>query len=498
MKSGHNKKKNLIQGFFLSTCAMGLMGFAQAIAAPLSPQPSVEAPNLAVLASAPATQGAQKLLKGAKGVVSADEPRAALAGKQVLDRGGNAADAAAATYFALSVTYPNAAGLGGGGVCLYHNTETGISESIDFLPRNPAGGGAVAVPGSVRGFALLHARYGDADWDTVLEPAEVLAAKGFPITRALAERVAANAEKVRADILLTDAYVLPSTLIKGSGDQVSHVALASTLALIRSQGASGFYLRSPGTDLVASNKSAKGKLTKEDLRNYRAISAEPTRVSVNGRVILAPSDRIGAGTLASQVLPQLAGNEAGKLEPAQGLSAAGSALDKALAGFGVSKAMPDDFGSTSFIAVGPDGDAVACSVTMNGPFGLGRSVKTAGFAMAPAPTTSAEGLSAAFLMPTMVISDDGETIYYAGAAAGGKQAIESAFYLASRFGAKRKAELSEVIAPIPSSPTDTVNAFYCSDGWPDRPRSCEVSADPHAYGLTVQGGKSSTGVLDFF
>ena len=498
MKSGHNKNKNLLRGAFLAASAAGILGWGHVMAAPLSAGPKIDPPQMTVLASAPATQGAQKLLKGAKGVVAADEPRAALAGKQILDRGGNAADAAAATYFALSVTYPNAAGLGGGGVCLYHNTETGVSESIDFLPRNPSAGGSVAVPGSVRGFAMLHARYGDADWAKVLEPAEILAAKGFPITRALAERVAANAEKIRADILLTEAYVLPSTLMKGSGDQVSHVALASTLALIRSQGATGFYLRSPGADLIAANKTAKGKVTKDDLRNYRAISAEPTRVSVDGRVILAPADRIGAGTLAAQVLPQIATEEAGKWEPTQGLSASKSALDKALSNFGVSTAMPDDFGSTSFVAVGPDGDAVACSVTMNGPFGLGRSVKTAGFAMAPAPATSAEGLSAAFLMPTMVVSADGEKLYYAGAAAGGKKAMESAFYLASRLGSKRKATLSEIISPVPSSPTDTVNAFYCSDGWPERPRSCEISADPHGYGLTVQGGKASSGVLDFF
>ncbi len=498
MKSGYNKKKVLLRGAFCSAIALGMSLWSVGQAAPTISIPQLERAGLVKKVNAPATRGTHKLLRGAKGVVVADEPRAALAGSEVLDKGGNAADAAVATYFALSVTYPNAAGLGGGGVCLYHNTETGISESIDFLPRNPAGGGAVAVPGSVRGFALLHARYGDRDWDRIVEPAELLAAQGFPITRALAERVAANSKKIRGDAGLKDAFVLPSTLIKGPGDQLSNVALASTLALIRSQGATGFYLRSPGSDLVAANKNAKGKLTKEDLRSYRAISADPTRVSVDGRVILSPADRTGAGTLAGQVLPQLATGDAGKKDPGEGLAASKAALDKALAGYGVSKAMPDDFGSTSFVAVGPDGDAVACSVTMNGPFGLGKTVKTAGFAMAPAPASSAEGLSGAFLMPTMVVSEDGEEIFFVGAAAGGKNAMQSSFYLTSRLGAKRKAKLEEVIAPIPSSPTDTVNAFYCSDGFPERPKSCEISADPHGYGLTAQGGKASSGVLDFF
>lgn len=498
MKSGHNKKKITLKVAFFGACTVGLSLVLPANAGFLSLDRGDDAPGLIVKASAPATQGTQKMLRGAKGAIAADEPRAALAGKKLLDRGGNAADAAAATYFALAVTYPNAAGLGSGGVCLYHNTETGISESIDFLPRNPAAGGAVAIPGSVRGFAMLHARYGDSDWNKILEPAEVLAAQGFPISRALSERIEANAERIRADIGLSKAYVLPSTLLKRSGDEVSHVELASTLALIRSQGASGFYLRAPGTDFLAASKAAKGKITKEDLRSYKAISAEPIRTTVDGRTILAPADRIGAGTLASEVFPNLASSNFGKLEAAEGLSVVKTALDKALAGFGVSKAMPDDFGSTSFVAVGSDGDAVACSVTMNGPFGIGRSVKTAGFAMAPAPSNTAEGLSAAFLMPTMVISEDGEKLYFAGAAAGGRKAIEGGLYLAKRLSSKRKAKLGEVVSPIPSSPTDTVNSFYCGDGWPDSPRSCEISADPHAYGLTVQGGKSAGGVLDFF
>jgi len=72
------------------------------------------------------------------GAIVADEPTAALAARNILERGGNAADAATALYFALSVTYPAAAGLGGGGVCLARAGDKSTVESISFLARVPS------------------------------------------------------------------------------------------------------------------------------------------------------------------------------------------------------------------------------------------------------------------------------------------------------------------------------------------------------------------------
>ena len=82
-----------------------------------------------------------------------DEPYAVKAAATVMSQGGNAADAAAAMYFALSVTYPVSAGLGGGGICLVHDPKSGRNEEFDFLARSTASGGAFAVPGNARGIA---------------------------------------------------------------------------------------------------------------------------------------------------------------------------------------------------------------------------------------------------------------------------------------------------------------------------------------------------------
>ena len=124
------------------------------------------------------------------GVVS-DEPRSALIGRDILSAGGNAVDAAVAVYFALSVTYPHAATLGGGGLCVVHRGLKGDLEALDFRPaivtRN---GQAAAIPGAVRGMFALHARYGAMAWESLLLPAERLARFGNPVSRALALQLA--------------------------------------------------------------------------------------------------------------------------------------------------------------------------------------------------------------------------------------------------------------------------------------------------------------------
>ena len=119
---------------------------------------------------------------GARALVVGDEPYAVQVGAQILRQGGSAADAAAATYFALSVTYPVAAGLGGGGICIVHDGASGQTEEFDFLARDAGSGGAYAVPGNVRGFALMQSLYGRLPWQRVVAPAEGFAAAGFPLT----------------------------------------------------------------------------------------------------------------------------------------------------------------------------------------------------------------------------------------------------------------------------------------------------------------------------
>src|SRR5579872_1822533 len=126
---------------------------------------------------------------------------AAEVGVAVLEKGGNAVDAAVAVGFALAVTYPYAGNLGGGGFMLVRFAD-GRSTFIDFRERAPEkasrdmyldaqgnptresldGWRSVGVPGSVRGFELAQAKYGSKKWAELIAPAIALASKGFPLS----------------------------------------------------------------------------------------------------------------------------------------------------------------------------------------------------------------------------------------------------------------------------------------------------------------------------
>src|SRR5450756_1909590 len=136
------------------------------------------------------------------GVVVSVSETASDVGISILKRGGNAVDAAVATAFALAVTYPPAGNLGGGGFMLVHPAP-GEGEPVSFVYRETAPAAArpnmftkqdtlyihkaVAVPGTVRGFALAHQRFGTLPWSQLLLPAVALARDGVTVDRSLAD-----------------------------------------------------------------------------------------------------------------------------------------------------------------------------------------------------------------------------------------------------------------------------------------------------------------------
>ncbi|HEX9702604.1 MAG TPA: gamma-glutamyltransferase, partial [Rhodospirillales bacterium] len=119
-------------------------------------------------------RGTIGFVEGFLGGVVADEPRAALIGRDVLSSGGTAADAAVAVSLALSVTMPSSAGLGGGGICLVHDAKSKANETLDFLPGVSRAAGAsspaAVIPGHVRGLAVLQAKYGRMQWAQMVAP----------------------------------------------------------------------------------------------------------------------------------------------------------------------------------------------------------------------------------------------------------------------------------------------------------------------------------------
>src|SRR3712207_1570409 len=133
----------------------------------------------------------------AQGVVSAADPRAAEAGREILRAGGSATDAAMAMMLALTVVEPQSSGIGGGGFLLHHDASSGVIQTIDGRETAPAaalptrfltpegkpmnfreafpGGLSVGVPGNMRLMARAHQRWGKLPWARLFQPAIRLA-----------------------------------------------------------------------------------------------------------------------------------------------------------------------------------------------------------------------------------------------------------------------------------------------------------------------------------
>src|ERR1051326_126747 len=132
-------------------------------------------------------------------VVSVSAPGSEV-GLQILKQGGNAVDAAVATAFALAVTYPQAGNLGGGGFMVVYPGGKAEPVVIDYREKAPAAATrnmfskgetwyshkAAGVPGTVRGLALAHRRFGKLPWKQVVQPALQLADQGFHLSEYLA------------------------------------------------------------------------------------------------------------------------------------------------------------------------------------------------------------------------------------------------------------------------------------------------------------------------
>ena len=408
------------------------------------------------------------------GAAIADEPSAALLARQVLEDGGNAADAAAAVYFGLAVTYPAAAGLGGGGVCLVHPAGKKTVETVSFLTRNPAGGGSVAVPGNVRGFALIHARYGKLPWGSLVAPAERLAATGLPVSRATARQLADNAGIIGASPELKKIFSNNKGAIASELDVVTRIQLAATLAQVRSQGVGGFYSGQTAQRLVEASAKAGGALSMDDLRNYRpdVIAAQSADFSTS-RVWL-PAGSLGAGAFGAALWSN-AGN-AGPGELAE-------VARRTAAQLGAQGDIDRDFGSTSFAAIDGEGGAVACAVTMNGAFGSAHVAEGTGVVLAASPSSPVAGLASAFLSPVIVTGATGEYVRVSGAGSGAPKGAAAIQYVARNAQSIDAAETA--LENSPADARSSANAIVCPDGLASG--SCGFAINPRGNGMAVTG-----------
>ncbi len=264
------------------------------------------------------------------GMVVAAEPFAAAAGELMLERGGNAIDAAVAVGFTLAVTYPVAGNLGGGGFMIAQVKDSdGIDRrfALDFRETAPAaatadmfvkarsegrtdastfGALAAGIPGSVAGLLEALSQYGTLPREVVLGPTIGLAESGFPMTRRTADFLAAP--RIRAQLERDPAS---KQLFYPEGEPIAEGAnfrqpeLARTLSAIAALGRDGFYRGEIALWTVDAVKRSGGIITLADLENYRPVMRIPMIFPFQGHTIITMPPPSSGGVCLKQILTML-------------------------------------------------------------------------------------------------------------------------------------------------------------------------------------------------
>ena len=262
--------------------------------------------------------------EGTQAVVAASKVEASRAGLEILQKGGNAVDAAIATAFALSVVEPNSSGIGGGGFMLIR-TADGTELFLNFRETAPAGadpalfekdadgrilnleksagGKSVCVPGEVAGLWYAYENFGSGklSWAELIEPAVRLAEEGFPITGTLAADIAESYEYLAKDEYLSELF-LDDGFQPDQGFLLKNPDYAGTLRLLAEGGRDAFYKGELAQEIVGAVQKAGGFLTAQDLENYTVQTMEPVRGSYRGYTILSSPLPSSGGTHVIEAL----------------------------------------------------------------------------------------------------------------------------------------------------------------------------------------------------
>ncbi|AJQ50524.1 MULTISPECIES: gamma-glutamyltransferase [Pseudomonas] len=250
------------------------------------------------------------------GAVAAPDQYGAQVAADILKKGGNAVDAAVATAFTLAVTYPEAGNIGGGGFMtlfvdgkpyfldyrevapkaatrnMYLDDKGEVIENLSLVGVRAAG-----VPGTVMGLWEAHQKFGKLPWSELLTPAIGYAKNGF--------KVAEKQYQYR-----NDAQGLFKTATNFNdyfgnmkvGELFKQPEMAQTLERIADKGVSEFYQGKTADLLVAQMQADKGLITKDDLKDYKAVWREPMAVSWRGNVVYTAPPPSSGGVALAQLL----------------------------------------------------------------------------------------------------------------------------------------------------------------------------------------------------
>ncbi|MDU8924798.1 gamma-glutamyltransferase [Pasteurellaceae bacterium LIM206] len=229
------------------------------------------------------------------GMVASEQELATRVGVDILQQGGNAIDAAVAVGFALAVVLPNAGNIGGGGFMVLHDAKSGTNTTVDFRETAPAKASrdmyldkdgnlidgkslyshqAVGIPGTVAGLTYALAKWGSLPLETVMAPAIKLAEQGYPVSKTLADMLMVEKDNLAKWKSSTDIFFKQGKPL-AAGELLVQKDLAQSLKAIAAQGAKAFYEGDISAKIVAEMQKHGGLISREDLKNYRAVERQP-------------------------------------------------------------------------------------------------------------------------------------------------------------------------------------------------------------------------------
>lgn len=260
------------------------------------------------------------------GMVVSTSAYASQVGVEVLQKGGNAVDAAVATAFALAVTWPAAGNIGGGGFLVYHSADGKVT-AFDFREKAPLAASrtmyldengeirnnanhdgllAVGVPGTVAGLALAHQRLGKLPWAELVQPAVHLAEKGVVVTWALHDGMR-YLQRFRERYPSTGKVFLKNGEPYAPGDIWRQPDLAATLQRIAKKGRDGFYKGKTAKLIADFMRKNGGLITEDDLAKYQAVERTPIHGTYRGYDIYAMCPPSSGGVTLVEMLNILEG-----------------------------------------------------------------------------------------------------------------------------------------------------------------------------------------------
>ena len=243
------------------------------------------------------------------------------AGHKILKMGGNAFDAMIATDLALSVVYPNAGNLGGGGFMVYRTSNSQYG-SIDYREKAPLlssenmyldkngniiknlsreGSLSIGVPGTVAGLFEVYEKFGTLPLDSIFKPALELAKDGFKLTKKQADLFNSSKNKI---LINSDSLSLFNKNFKK--DMIfSNNKLYKTLKYLLENGVEGFYDGDISKEIINYVSKKGGILTKEDFLLYKPVWRQPFIFEFDDLKIITMGLPSSGGIVLSQILKSI-------------------------------------------------------------------------------------------------------------------------------------------------------------------------------------------------